>query len=411
MAFRDSPDDQALGDAWKTFCERLQAAGEQVFKDYNPPTPLHRADAFRFLTQNLGQAFDLSLESGNTRFPELHHFSGPHRKLGGDAADFAYQQAWIDGRSAYKITGNRGTCRFLNITVQGPRPEKMPGTEIRSLHEPFGDIPEANLFGHQLECNWDGSFELYIGGEKRGPNWLPTTPGSRKLFLRQGFDRWDERPATMRIERIDLAEPRPVPDPAEMIRAMDWAGNFLTGLMGDWPDHPYLSGGADPVNLNAFPPEPAGDAASDKKRGRLAVNMCWALKPDEALIVEFNSHDGFWMAAMMGVFFNSLDYLYRPVSYTPARTKVDSDGKVRLVIAHDDPGYHNWLDTQGFERGNLTYRNLLSQNVTPFWTKLVKRADLADALPADSAKVTPEERVAQLKARFNGVRQRYGLGM
>jgi hypothetical protein len=41
----------------------------------------------------------------------------------------------------------------------------------------------------------------------------------------------------------------------------------------------------------------------------------------------------------------------------------------------------------------------------------VKRADLADALPADSAKVTPEERVAQLKARFNGVRQRYGLGM
>ena len=150
MAFRDCPDDQALSEAWKTFCARLQAAGEQVFKDDNPATPLHRADAFRFLTQNLGQAFDLSLESRNTRFPELHHFAGPHRKLGGDAADFAYQQAWIDGQSTYRITGNRGTCRFLNITVQGPRPEKIPGTEIRSLHEPFGDIPEANLFGHQL---------------------------------------------------------------------------------------------------------------------------------------------------------------------------------------------------------------------------------------------------------------------
>ena len=27
------------------FCQRLQDAGERVFKDYNPATPLHRADA------------------------------------------------------------------------------------------------------------------------------------------------------------------------------------------------------------------------------------------------------------------------------------------------------------------------------------------------------------------------------
>lgn len=57
-------------------------------------------------------------------------------------------------------------------------------------------MPEANLFGHQLESSWDGSFELYIGGPRRERNWLPTTRGSRKLFIRQGFDRWDELPAT-----------------------------------------------------------------------------------------------------------------------------------------------------------------------------------------------------------------------
>ena len=27
----------------------------------------------------------------------------------------------------------------------------------------------------------------------------------------------------------------------------------------------------------------------------------------------------------MGVFWNSMDYLYRPVRYTPTRTAVDSD--------------------------------------------------------------------------------------
>ena len=43
MAFGDSRDDEPLLTAWTVFCERLQQAGERVFKDYNPATPLHRA--------------------------------------------------------------------------------------------------------------------------------------------------------------------------------------------------------------------------------------------------------------------------------------------------------------------------------------------------------------------------------
>src|SRR3546814_8023489 len=93
-----------------------------------------------------------------------------------------------------------------------------------SLHEPFGDIPEANLFGHQLQTDADGNFELYVGGEARTSNWLPTTPGSRKLFIRQGFDRWDETPATLGIERVGMNEPASLPTPQAMIDAFDWAG-------------------------------------------------------------------------------------------------------------------------------------------------------------------------------------------
>lgn len=409
MAFGDSPCDAPLQSAWKDFCAQLEAAGDKVFKDYNPATPLHRADAFRFLTQNLGQAFDLALETKNTQFPVLYTFCNPNCKLGGDAADFVYQQAWIDGQSVYKISGNRGTARFLNFTVQGPRPDKQPGTDIPSLHEPFGDIPEANLFGTQLESNWDGSFELFIGGPKREGNWLPTTPGSRKLFLRQGFDRYDEIPARMRIERIGMVEPRPLPTPEDLIESMAWAGDFITGLMRDWPDHSHnYSPFCDAVNVNAFPPDPAGDGG-DQKRGRAVAHLVWELAADEALIIEFDAHDSFWMIANMGVFFNSMDFLYRPISYTPSRTKVDADGKVRLILAHDDPAFHNWIDTQRFERGNMTYRNLMSTKSTAFRTQLVKAKDLAGALPADSARISPAERLAQFQARFNGIRQRYCL--
>ena len=93
MAFGDSPHDNALRDAWNLFCDRLKEAGALAFKNHNPATPLHRADGFRFLTQNVGQAFDLALETKDPRFPALHAFCNPTRKLGGDAADFTYVQA------------------------------------------------------------------------------------------------------------------------------------------------------------------------------------------------------------------------------------------------------------------------------------------------------------------------------
>ena len=409
MSFGDSNCDKPLNDGWKAFCRQLEAAGERVFKDYNPANPQQRVDAFRFLTQNLGQAFDLALETRDTKYPALHDFCNPTRKLGGDCADFVYLQAWIDGESVYRISGNRGSARFLNFTVQGERPDKVPGTDIPSLHDPFGDIPQANLFGHQLISEPDGSFELYIGGPARNGNWLPTTPDTRKLFLRQGFDSWDELPATMNIERVGMSTPKPLPAPEQLLEAMDWAGRFVVALMDDWPDHPYqYSPFVDPDNTNQFPQHTA-TGEDDQKRGRAAANMCWELEEDEALIVEFDAHDGFWMLTNMGAFMTSMDYLYRPVSYTPSRTKADSDGKNRLIIAHQDPGYHNWLDTQQFRRGNLTYRNMLSQHATEFHTQTVKFDRLEEYLPPDSHRVSAEQRTQQLWTRFRSIRRRYSF--
>jgi hypothetical protein len=408
-SFGKCPDDQKLRAAWQQFCRRLEQAGDFVFKKYNPPTPLMRADGYRYLAQNLGQAFDLAYETKDPKYPVIHAFCTPFCKLG-DNADCVYQQAWIDGESIYRISGNRGTVRFLNFTVHGPRPEKQPGTDWPSLHDPFGDSPEANIFGYQLATDWDGSFELYIGGPKREGNWLPTTKGSRKIFIRQVFDSFSERPARIRIERIGMLTPRPMPMPDDMIKAMDWAGDFMTGVMHDWPDFAfkYTKSHFDQW-VNQFPPEFGDTLVSDRRRGRAIAGMYWELKPDEAMIIEFKNHNGFWMFTNMALFCNSMDYLYRPVSFTPSRTKVDSDGMVRLIMAHDDPGYYNWMDTQAFDCGNLNYRNFLSDDMADIRTRVVKRSQLAAALPRDTAKVTRDERIAQLRERFQGITMRYSL--
>jgi len=411
MAYGDGTDDAALKTAWDTFCEQLKQAGLSAFKDANPANPLQRADAFRFLTQNLGQAFGLALETHDPAFPQIHPFTTPTMKLGGDLADFTYRQAWISGDHVYRLSGKRGTARWLNVTVQGARPDKIPGTDWPSLHEPFGDIPEANLFGHQVETDTDGRFEVTIGGPQQNRNWLPTTPGTRKLFIREAFDAWGETPTTLSIERIGMDSPRPLPPPPQMAEAMDWAGQFVTGLMRDWPEHAWLTsrGVCDPASLNMFPADKAANDASDAKRGRMAAHMVWHLEPDEALIVEMDWHEGFWLFGMGGALMGSMDFLHRPVSYTPARTKVDEDGVVRLILAHRDPGLHNWLDTQGFSDGNLTYRNLMSQQPATFRTHLVKAAELANHLPKSTAKADPAARAIMLLERYRAIKLRYGL--
>src|SRR3546814_13684574 len=83
-------------------------------------------------------------------------------------------------------------------------------------------------------------------------------------------------------------------------------------------------------------PGATGGDGSDARRGRAVAHLCWALAPDEALIIEFDAHDDFWMVTNSGVFFNSMDYRYRPVSYTPSRTRVDRDGNIRIILSHDD---------------------------------------------------------------------------
>lgn len=82
MAYGDCEGDRNLLGEWERICDRLKDAGKLAFKDATPPTALHRADGFRYLTRNLSQAFDLALETKNTKCPLLLTFYSPRRKLG-----------------------------------------------------------------------------------------------------------------------------------------------------------------------------------------------------------------------------------------------------------------------------------------------------------------------------------------
>ena len=210
--------------------------------------------------------------------------------------------------------------------------------------------------------------------------------------------------------------PRPMPDPAEMIAAMNWAADFVYNVVDYWPDWTWANSEAVDENaLNQFAAENMPNAkgaamavpSSDKKRGRVATVMHWQLNDDEALLLEFANYDAFWMFTNEGLFGNSMDFLYRPVSYTPSRTHVDRDGKVRFVVGMNDPGVSNWIDTQGYRSGQLSFRSVLSDHLPAFRTQVVRAREAARLLPADTRRVTPAERTAQLLERFHAIQRRY----
>jgi hypothetical protein len=406
MAFQDNPVDGQLNEGWLTFCERIKDASEYIYKDASGATECERTNAFRYLTQNLSQAFDIFLENRDTLNPTIHAFCGPTRKLGCDNADCIYLQSWINDTDTYKISGHIGTAKMFNIALQG----EWAGL----LHEPFGDVPIANLLGHQIERDWNGNFTVWVSPEPQTGNWMQSKPGTRKIFYRQYFDHWDEVPATYRIERVGSAEAPPAGLPSrDLLAAFEDAARFVVNTTKEWPDYHWGREGTHGVfnqfkRYGAAIPSDQDVESIDARRGRVVACLNWCVDPDQALILDFVPNpEWFWQITACTVFGASLEYRYRQVSLTSGMSPLDQDGHVRVVVAHDDPGVANWIDVQAHSRGWLYFRNMFTREVPEVRTKLVPAAALHDELGSVAATITPQDRSHELRKRREANQRRF----
>ena len=94
------------------------------------------------------------------------------------------------------------------------------------------------------------------------------------------------------------------------------------------------------------------------------------LAPDEALVIEGDVPDArYWSLQLYGMhFFRGLD-LVRPTSLNHTQATVDPDGRLRVVVAHRDPGLANWLDTTGRPVGLVNYRHFWGSTLASFETR------------------------------------------
>jgi hypothetical protein len=89
--------------------------------------------------------------------------------------------------------------------------------------------------------------------------------------------------------------------------------------------------------------------------------------------------------------FEQVDPVHRISTINQHQAEIASDGRLRVVVAHSDPGVPNWLDTGGRRVGLLTFRWFWPESDPTPTHRVVKQSAIREALPAEVPSVGAEE--------------------
>ena len=355
------------GRAWDEFCDTLKAAGAALNYPGAPRDPFNQAEGYRYLSRLLRGGLMAFVEYADPRTPVLHRVAHETVKLGSDNPDNYYQTAAIHGDYDYRISGRRNTVRYLGF-----------GTQAGHYGQGGGMPPTGYVEAGELAISGDGRFELVVSATPHDGNWLPMTPESRTLIVRQTFlDRQTETPADLTIERINCSdeEKRPAPlTPEQLDAGLKSAGTLVAGaamLFANWAR-------GFRKHTNTLPMfDPAVSLAAGGDPNIVYYHSHWALAEDEALLIEVMPPEcEHWNFQVNNYWMESLDYRYHTIHTNKRLARYEDDGSVRLVVAHRDPGLPNWLETAGHTSGTMCFRWIKASEHPEPGTRVVNMSEL-----------------------------------
>jgi hypothetical protein len=234
-------------------------------------------------------------------------------------------------------------------------------------------------------------------------NWARFEPEADSLMIRyRSWDWMGERDPQLSIECLNPVPPKPrlsADEILERIRKMATMPGNMAKIFFD-----MQNGVKNRVGVNVFEPVryPMG----------LSRQVYWPavfeLEDGEALIIETEMPKvtPYWNIQLNDPYFNAIEFVYRCSSTNGAFAKISPDGRLRAVIALEDPGVPNWLDPGGYKQGTI-YGRWYDTDTYP--TPVIHRVPLAklrDHLPPDTPVVSAEERRAEIRRRVLGAQRR-----
>ena len=397
---KDPADPRVMsGQIWDDLCDTLRDAGRFVTGPDIPDSPLERAAGFRYLTQFLEAGINFCVAHADPDCPEFTRMMDLGMRWGLDSPDCLYLVATIRGEATYRVWGDPGTANYLDV-------------QLNQGHYADGSIESVNtissISGDDLSRDAEGRLEFFFGGEPREGNWLPLAPGARFLMIRQNFHDWEnERPAELRIERVDGPVARPNIRTDQIAERIDVLRSWISKGQQLWENMSKGMLGLPPNSTFSFMPKDAEEHSG--MAGQIYCQGNFRCAPGEAVIFEFDPPPArHWNISLANVYWEAVDFVNRHGSLNGHQATLDDDGRFRVVIAHEDPGVPNWLDPCGHEFGTLIARFILAESELPDPTsRVVDFAEVRGSLPPNTPAVTPEEREAEIRRRRDAIWKRY----
>ena len=371
-------------EAWKRFCQRIEALGERILEDDFPNAPRDRTEGIAHLADQVSCWLGWAIPHGDPATPFFHRSNDLFTQWGGPNQDNAYHHARIEPGRRYRVAGRMQSCEHFVITFR-----------VGFMHmKEWGTKASITSVERGIEPGDD--FEILVGGDGSDPDFFPIPDGVTTLSLREYYVDWQEaEPATFTIECLDDV-PAPLPSAETLARQLDHALDQVESSVFGWND--YLKEHRAKGRDNAFAPQQT--VAKGLSDARYAF-LFWNLAPDEALVIETDEPRArYWglQLATMG-WFEQVDPIHRITSINHRQAIPSADGLIRFVLAGRDPGVPNWLDTAEHPVGLLTYRWFWPESDPSPSARVVPLAELRQLLPADTPKVDAAARREEIRAR------------
>ncbi len=446
-----------LRDAWDQMITELGKAREAIDdpKLYPPPpTDRNLAEGYRYLLGFLYGAIDRALTDPD--YPYLRRAIQPADKATIDNADAIYLCAEIDGNVTYMLKGKAQDHRHWRGEPRTASGRKAPQYVILEAPSGYagdsGNIMElmpgsrtntSTLDSSKMQVEPDGSFEILLAPEKPAGyagNFMATkatkqrnSPDgaiqdidytARYLVVRELFYDWEQEEALdLHIVRIDKVGTHPEPlNTSQAIQQVNRIGEIVNNQMRFWNEfyavvmetYQDMNGdGKQFMPRNAFnEPTPANLATGGGQSTNIYAGGVYDLGYDEALVVDINTPvtPAFMGIHLSNLWGESLDYANHTSSLNPFQAEVNSDGILRCIVAHRDPGVPNWLDTTALPQGFMAHRwsyTRAPNEMPTISAKKVPFSDIRAYLPSEVRAVSEQERCEQIRIRQEHVQRRY----
>jgi len=362
----DASDKVETAEAWNEYCDLLKKAGDVILRDELEPTLFDKGEGLRYL----GRLVRAGLFSfGENQGPDYPRFGTMPDgvKMGLDNPDNYYLSAGIDPRNEYRITGTRGTIHYMSFAAQNQNfaaKDKITGGA-------------GHLNDDQLKVEPNGTFEIVASQKEQPGNWLQMTPDTKQILLRQTFLHRDkETPVNVDIECLGVERSAPPLDPAAMPGKLMGSALYAIGCASWFYDWVREFHDMAPVNDFHLPELEKHRVMGGDPNIRMWLGV-WNLGPDEALVIDAmppNCH--YWNFQLGNIWAESLDYGNHNVHVNNGGAQYKDDGSFRLVVAHEDPGVPNWIDTAGHHHGTMALRWVRTDAHPKPETQVVKLSDV-----------------------------------